>query len=173
MRFDIEKGHTAMWVTQGVCILLCVTTVFASENTGTAELKDSRLKKFFSTRTSLTSDLKDLQVIKDQSKAQRHKKQVDVNQRSSLLAHNIDSRYPTVIGKRKKPQVIRELDRAQLIDAYVDPLTIKAEIVSPVKDKKMTLPKKKVPNFSRPLRCPEEYDSVTGQILKDYYQNSN
>ena len=144
-----------------------------------SDVGDNRLKKFFSTRTSMTSDLDQLQKARDKSKKNMHKKQVDVTQRSSMMAHNWESRYPVLDAvKKKKPRIIRELDRAKLTDVHLDKPEIKtAVIVSPKSPKNMNLsplmPRERitaaqvVPNFSWPFRSQGPH-SITEEILKDY-----
>lgn len=143
------------------------------------DIDDKRLKQFFSTRTSMTSDLDQVQKAREESKKNMHKKQVDVNQRSSMMAHNWESRYPVLdIVKKKKPRIIRELDRAKLTDVHLDKPEIKtAVIVSPKSPKNMNLsplmPRQRstaaqvVPNFSWPFRSQEPH-SITEEILKEY-----
>lgn len=153
------RSHFLWIIFFHVCVLA------SDDDASQAHLSDHRLDRFFSTRTSLTADMKDIQRNKDEKKAKQyqHKKQIDVDKRNSLLALNIDSRYPDFQCKAKrKPSVIRELDRAKLSGVHLQSVNAKAEIVSPKAQKKMNLP----PNFSHPL--PNAYESTTEYILQEY-----
>jgi len=137
--------------------------VLASDDALNAPLTDRRLDKFFSTRTD------QLQREGSENKAKQHqtKKQINLDERNSMSAHNIDSRYPDFISKqKKKPALIRELDHAALSGARLHSVNVNAEIVSPVSPprKQMSLP----PNFSRPLPSADRYESVTENILQNY-----
>ena len=107
------------------------------------------------TTTSLTSHEK-------QKKDKDKQPDTDID---AILASNIDSRYPTWSWENKKPKLIQALDRAKLTDLHVTPMTTNAEIVSPVSPKK-------IPNFSKPLKRSDAYESVTGRILKEYLKDS-
>lgn len=148
-----------------LCILSCVT---ASEDASRAHLTDPKLNKFFTTRTSLTAYLEDLERTRDEEKMNlyQHRKKIDINQRNSMLAHNIDSRYPNFGTSKERPALIGTNDRAESSGPLLQPVNIEAEIVSPVSPpkKKKTPP----PNFSRPLPYVDRYESVTENILREY-----